>query len=306
MSEQLFDTHVVKMQKEKDSDLKALFELWEKAHGIEIDEMFDKFGNKDISKEEFEKEIYKKKGNTISSHFTQFFEKQCNNKKCPQAKEHGKKAWEIALKKAFNKDGTYKNYDIKEGGYRYICLLKEANDSKKMCINDYLAHSNVVNEWIVNDGQGVCGRKYKSDMLNKLNEAFYKLFGDENCGESEENFDFKNKVAFVNVNKRGGTSVTAGRDETAIIEYAKRYKEFILKEIEILTEHEKATVFVCGSKNYFERLMIAFFGKEVKGEIEDNKENRVLSKNKITFKQIPHPSYWKVTSTGLMKAMQKG
>ena len=296
MRAQLFDIQNVE-------ELKTLFKLWKKAHEVEIDEVFAEFVDKNINKGEFETEVYKKKGNVISSHFAQFFEKKCNSKVCPQAKELGRKAWEIALKKAFNMDGTYKNYDVKEGGYQYICLLKEANDTKKMCINDYLDASDVVNEWIVNDGQGVCGRKYKSDMLNKLNEAFYKLIGNEKSGENEEDFDFKNEVAFMNVNKRGGTFRTAGRDETAVIQYAARYKEFILKEIDILTKNEKATVFVCGSKSYFERLMIAFFEKEVQKEIKDK---RVLVKDKITFKQIPHPSYWKVTSAELAEEMRKG
>lgn len=62
----------------------------------------------------------------------------------------------------------------------------------------------------------------------------------------------------MNVNKRGGTFSTKGYDENAVINYAKEYREYILKEIELLTnQREKVTVFVCGGKGYFERLMKA-------------------------------------------------
>ena len=61
-------------------------------------------------------------------------------------------------------------------------------------------------------------------------------------------------------------------------------------------------MFVCGGKSYFWRLMRALFDKEVEGNIE---ENGVFVKDKITYKQIPHPSYWKITSQKLTEEMQK-
>ena len=106
----------------------------------------------------------------------------------------------------------------------------------------------------------------------------------------------------MNVNKRGGASTTAGRDETAVIQYASRYKKFILREIAILTKNEDAIVFVCGGKSYFGRLMHALFDEEVEGKI---KVNGVFIKDKITYKQIPHPSHWKITSQKITEEMQK-
>lgn len=281
-----------KDQVNQKENLESLFELWRKAHGVEIDE---NFGQQNISKEKFEKDIYNKKGNTISSHFTQFFEKECS--KCQKARNIEKNVWEIALKKAFNMDGTYENFKIKEGGYRYICLLKEANDSKKMCVNDYLFETNIVNEWVVEDSKETCGRKYRSHMLDKLNTAF-ALYSNQ----KQENFDFRSEMAFMNINKRGGTSTTAGRDETAVVNYAKEYRKFILKEIDILREHNDVTIFVCGSESYFKRLMIALFPEE-KEKIKNHKENIYL-KGKIKFIKISHPSYWKVSPEQLAQEMQ--
>lgn len=303
MSERTFEKCKADLEGKNIVKLEGLFELWKEAHEIEIEDKIDK---RDINKKEFVETVYEKKGNTISSHFTQFFEKECNHKQCSKAKEHEGKAWEIALKKAFNMDGTYENFDVKKGGYGYICLLKEANDSKKTCINDYLKQSSVVNEWIVDDGREVCGRKYKSDLLNKLNEAFAKLNNVENSDEAKENFDFKDEVAYMNVNKRGGTSRTVGRDETAVINYAEKYKEFILKEIEILSQNqEEVRVFVCGGKSYFTRLMRALFGENVEIVDEKTSTQHVKDKN-LTFIQIPHPSYWRVSVEKLVEEMNPG
>lgn len=175
MSETRFEKFVngKALELEKVDDLGSLFGLWKQAHKKEVEDLIAQLDDQNIGKDEFEQKIYYKKGNTISSHFAQFFEKECQN--CSKSKETVEKAWKLALENAFNMDGAYENYDVKDEGYRYICLLKEANDSKKMCINDYLEGSDIVNEWVVNNGQGVCGRKYKSDMLHKLNEAFFQL-----------------------------------------------------------------------------------------------------------------------------------
>ena len=300
MSETKFKQYLQTIDWEHDRNLKELFEFWKEAHKKETEDLLEKMDKSNISKEEFEQKIYYKTGNTISSHFAQFFDKECEN--CSKSNESVEKPWELVLQKAFNMDGTYKNYEVREKGYRYICLLKEANDSKKVCVNDYLTCSDIVNQWVIDDGKDICDRKYKSDMLSKLNEAFFRLNENETSGVQKKDFDFTEHMAFMNVNKRGGTSTTAGRDETAVIEYARKYKEFILQEIEILTKKGEAIVFVCGGKSYFWRLMRALFDKEVEGNIE---ENGVFVKDKITYKQIPHPSYWKITSQKLTEEMQK-
>ena len=292
----------------KVTDLPGVFKLWREAHAIEVEESVkQKLKGQNITKIKFEDEIYKKRKNTFSSHFAQFFESsKCDECVNDELGKNAKAKWEIALKNAFNADGTYGNYNVKNGGYKYICLLKEANDSRKICVKqDYLFYDEKVNKWILEETNSqeecVCQKKYNAYMLDKLNQAFAMFMKSVNkveCG------DFKYEMAFMNVNKRGGTSTTAGRDETAVINYAEKYREFILKEIEILKKHRdnEVTIFVCGDENYFKRLMIALFSKD-KEKIKNNEKN-VYSKDNITFIKISHPSYWKVTPTELAKEMQ--
>ncbi len=293
--------------KEK-KDLKGLFELWREAHTIEVEESIEqKLNGQDVTRKKFEDEIYKKRKNTFSSHFVQFFDfNKCDKCVNDEQKSNTKTKWEIALGNSFNADGTYGDYNVKNGGYKYICLLKEANDSRKICVKkDYLFYNETVNRWILEETNRqedcVCQKRYNAYMLDKLNQAFAVFMKSVNKVECD---DFKNEMAFMNVNKRGGTSTTAGRDETAVINYAGKYREFILKEIEILKKHRDndVTIFVCGDENYFKRLMLALFPED-KEKIKNN-EKTVYSKDNIRFIKISHPSYWKVTPTELAKEMQ--
>lgn len=303
----MFDERIKEMKIEEVEDLRTLFKLWRDAHAIEVEESVkQKLKDEDITKEKFEEMVYKKRKNTISSHFAKFFERsKCDECINDELKTNARAIWEIALGNAFNADGTYGNYNVKNGGYQYICLLKEANDSKKICVmKDYLSNDEQVNKWIVEETNSkeacLCQKKYNSYMLDKLNRAFVEFF----CGGKEaECDDFKNEMAFMNVNKRGGTSTTAGRDETAVINYAEKYRKFILREINILsTGRNDAQVFVCGDKNYFLRLMGALFPEEKK-KIK-NADSQVYVGENIKFINIPHPSNWKVTAGELVEKMR--
>ena len=140
-------------------------------------------------------------------------------------------------------------------------------------------------------------------MLIKLNKAF-KIFINEKHSDIVCQ-DFTQYMAYMNVNKRGGTSTASGKDEAAVINYAKRYKDFILREIEILSSNrEGVSVFVCGSKSYFTRLMGALFGEKVKIQCKNAIAQPDCYHN-LSFIQIPHPSYWKVDFEELAKEMQK-
>ena len=197
-------------------DLRVLFELWKEAHKVEADEIEKKIEllkEKDTECEGiiFEQILYQGKvkdyKNTISSHFVQFFYKQ-NCEKCNNGKEVGKrKVWKYVLANAFNMDGCYSSFTPPQKGFRYICLLKEANDSEKVCVKDYEDgfDESKINEWVVKE-------KGKANMLVKLNESFKNFL---KCNDNLECNDFTDKMAYMNVNKRGGTSTTAGKDETA-------------------------------------------------------------------------------------------
>ena len=123
------------------STLEELFETWQAKQVEEVNKLSEAIHNspeKICVSEIFIKEHYKKKGNTISSHFIQFFDKD-NCKNCSENKDflsEEETSWEYVLKNAFNLDGCVGTFDVGEG-FEYIFLLKEANDSAKTCIKNY-------------------------------------------------------------------------------------------------------------------------------------------------------------------------
>ena len=292
-------------------NLEELFRSWQKEQEEEIDEIGryinEKLGASCIG-EMFVKEYYKKKErkNTISSQFVPFFNKldclHCSRNKGELSSSD--EAWKYVLKNAFNMDGCVGTLEVKSG-FEYIFLLKEANDSKKSCIEDYpkfeeiikcgmnddkYANANV-NRWILD----WMNNNVNAVMLEKIRKAF-SVFYEEDISK-EKLFELS---AYMNINKRGGTFVTLGYDENAVINYANRYKEYILREIQLLSKEKKEVhVFVCGGKKYFEKLMDAI-------EIKKNELNRYelqFEKTRITFVSIPHPS-GRVTIDTLAKRMK--
>lgn len=283
--------------------LEELFESWQAKQVEEVNKLSDEIqgsSEKICTSETFIKEHYKKKGNTISSQFVQFFDKDncanCNRNKNLLRDEET--SWEYVLKNTFNMDGCVGTFDV-GNGFEYIFLLKESNDSKKTCIENYpkfeLNPQNV-NQWL----QDWLNPKKKNNakMLTKINNALKEYLG---LG-TEEQFIFTSKAAYMNVNKRGGTFSTKGYDESAVIHYAKEYREYILKEIELLAkQREKVTVFVCGGKYYFEKLMKALDMKE-----NELKKYEIQSGNtKAVFLNIPHPS-GRIAAEKLAESMKEG
>lgn len=264
--------------------LKELFDIWKKAQDIEIDELESSIaekqagygsGNKKSEKEIFETEMYggrgKKNCTTISSHFMKDF----------QVDIWGEKIWTQVLKNAFKPDGCVGTFQIPEQGYAYIFLLKEANDSKgKSCrpedYPDEVLTEGKINEWLQD---WIAGKPGEYRLLNRLLKVMQIQPGNENLSKEE----FVTSAAYMNVNKRGGTSSTRGRDETSVLNYAGRYQQFILKEICLLAgKRPKVKVFAAGS--YFKKLM-------TKLEITEPLNYRDKESGKrIEFVHITHPS----------------
>ena len=325
----MFNERIKEMKIEKVEDLRRLFELWREAHAIEVEEIkeivnFEK--EKNISEGEiFEKRVYKNKLkhkeakekeylNTISSHFVQFFYKKRNSTRCEQCTQfdmlklkQNQELWEYVLSNAFNMDGVVDTFDVKEnGGYSFICLLKEANDSSKECPKDYEVNwqdkANVnrwLKDWKEKDGN------YK--MLNKLNNAFYKYRYGEELKKSED-FYFTQEMAYMNVNKRGGTSTTAGVDQTAVLNYAKQYKDFILKEIDILSkDKEEVTIFVGGKNDYFTKLVkvLCEDAAKIQEGIYEYTYTSESKNKKFKFVNITHPS-GRISAINLAEEMKQG
>lgn len=285
------------------NDLKSLYKLWRKAHVAEVEEIKEKIELEREKDEEdafiFKHRLYVEKmkkdkthKNTISSHFVQFFYKNCASCKSSIEEEQlydikKQKPWEYVLANAFNMDGSYGEFDVKDG-YKYICMLKEANDSKKVCIKDYVPKlaKKYINEWICNWKE----ENVTAPMLTKINNEF-SLYLEKT--QKLKCDDFTQKMAYMNVNKRGGTERTQGRDRNAVINYAGKYKEFILKEIDILSgANQVVTVFVCGlGKQYFPPLIRSLTGHAEK-KLNDNCTTYEYEDGKktIRFINIPHPS----------------
>ena len=143
MSQGKFKQCEVKVENVK--DLESLFKLWREAHADEVEEIDVKINKARVNEEcdgcVFEHKLYQGKikdyENTISSHFVQFFYKG-NCIKCNKGKQINKmEAWKYALSNAFNMDGCYGEFEPPKNGFKYICLLKEANDSEKVCVENY-------------------------------------------------------------------------------------------------------------------------------------------------------------------------
>lgn len=289
-------------------DLKSLFEIWKETQDIEIDEIEEKL--KDPKRSEgdvFEHDLYKCRGknneNTISSHFVQFFYKNCS-KNCSEIFDEirEKKPWKYVLKNAFNMDGCVGTFEIPNKGYKYIFLLKEANDSKKTCVKNYsifLLEDENVNKW-VKEWRDKNDEKESALMLEILRGAM-GLYLNKSMSKEE----FTETVAYMNINKRGGTVQTAGYDRRAVINYAEKYRRFILKQICLLAgEEQEVTVFVAGkTEDYFPPLMEALGAEEVadkKSYFIDTKDVGKI----IHFINITHPSKPGITSKKLWEEME--
>ena len=284
------------------TELKGLFKLWKEAQDIEIDEIENIIGeyqkNGRSEGDIFEHNLYKVRGkknqNTISSHFVQFFYKNCPDS-CSNKPDIGKeKIWKFVLKNAFNLDGCVGKLNVRNNGYKYIFLLKEANDSAKGCLKNYDSFSiedKNVNIWVQEWKNGE-----SADMLDKLYGAM-KDYLVKNDMTKEE---FLSLAAYMNINKRGGAVQTLGYDQTAVINYAERYRKFILKQICLLSsDNTEIIVFVAGKNNkYFVSLMRAL-GVENLLEYEDKDSGK-----RIKFFNITHPSKPGTSSKKLAEEME--
>lgn len=273
------------------TELKELFALWQKKQKEDVDKNLE---DVELDKCQLEnlKCILRDMG--ISSHFIELLNQEEDNSLTYSAER--KDRWKNVLKNAFNMDGCMPGFKMLKDGYEYIFLFKEANDSAKKNMNydtypvfnqEYLDKGNV-NPWIAEWKDN----KSRSGISNKLPKAL-ALYSDSSKDTQEIKNNFLKYAAYMNVNKRGGNSCTNHSDEKALLNYARYYREYILKEIEILAGSQKQVkIFVCGSKMYFDELM-----KSLKPE-----EN--LRGEKFCFIHINHPSYRRISAEKLAEQMK--
>lgn len=289
-------------------ELKDLFDDWRKEHIAEAEEINEEIQKKNSGECDgrvFCEKVYEE--STVSSHFVQFFHmEKC--KECAGIKEDA--VWKHVLKVAFNEDGIVGDDDIPPEGFRYIALLKEANDSNKNCVvENYQKHMDKVkaNQWLIDWKTGKKEGNYR--MLHKLNHAFNKFLTDQNEEPCKYFFE---KMAYMNVNKRGGASTISDKDQTVLINYASKYKKYILKEIAILSKgNPDVTIFVCGKNgNYFKDLEKALCGNEIdKIDFTSNsftfKYKHGVKQKKFKFVNITHPS-GRISAEDLAEEMKQG
>ena len=272
------------LKEEKCQNLQGLFTCWQEEHKSDIDRL--RIGIKELNEKEkccFSSNNFKilLESYGIPAGFSNFFRENDREEKC-----------KYVLENAFNLDGGKRKFEPPVGGgYEYIFLFKEANDSEKINSNDknkYPVFENElkkgnVNPWIYDWPE----KKFRSGIPCKLPKAFEKYC---EITISEKPGGFLDHAGYMNINKRGGESRA---DEKAILNYAKYYRNYILKEIELLGgSQENVNIFVCGSKDYFRKLM--------KNLGLDNEKD---DKAKYCFINITHPSA-RISYENLVKQMR--
>lgn len=273
------------------TELKKLFALWQEKQKEDIDRNLK---NVELDKRQLKKLKCTLRDMGISSHFVELLdqEQDCLLINSAEMKDR----WKNVLKNAFNMDGCMPGFKMPKDGYEYIFLFKEANDSAKKSMNydtypifnqEYLDKGNV-NPWIA----GWKDNKSRSGISNKLPKAL-ALYSESLKDSQKVKNNFLKYAAYMNVNKRGGNSCTNHSDQKALLNYARYYREYILREIEILTGPQKQVkIFVCGSKTYFDELIKCLRPEEnLKGE-------------KFCFIHINHPSYRRISAEKLAEQMK--
>ena len=130
----------------------------------------------------------------------------------------------------FCRDGfvNEKAFDIKE---RILFIAKESNISKGTD-KDFF--------WLQSVANGNSDSKILSRRISIMTNAYYNNFSCVN-----KSLDNLQKIAYMNINKSGGSSRT---NTTKLWEYANYHKDYILKEIEII----KPELIVCCGKLVYE------------------------------------------------------
>lgn len=129
-------------------------------------------------------------------------------------------------------DGFIDEDTYKEQEKRVLFIAKESNVSKGTD-KDFF--------WL----QSVANRKSDSKILSRRISIMANAYFDYNFSCVIKSLDNLQKIAYMNINKSGGSSRT---NTTKLWEYANYHKDYILKEIEII----KPELIVCCSKLVYE------------------------------------------------------
>ena len=297
---------------EKAEKLEKLFEVWRRAHTLEV--------------VEWEKD-YPDKAATWAK----------KRKKIPETIPHvfksidDEETMENAMKYSFCGDGyigrrdlgndfkadVYSNIDDNKTGQRKkftrFLILKEENYiqvTEKEWRGTIKPYNTYYGDWAYSNRSVLKKKEEGKDVTTTAMATKVAEIARFIHTENKDGFDWGSqkqdacrtktirKFAIINTNKRGGS---ASADEPALEEYVKTYEAFILKEIEILANKEKGSlefvVFGNYKGNYFKRIRDILKDKYPKCKIY-NLPHPTRAPYKPTGKKMSVVEMWEKSISG--------
>lgn len=117
------------------------------------------------------------------------------------------------------------------------------------------------------------------EMYRIITEKDYKI---ESSFDEDKNKQALNKIAFMNLNKRGGFGNIQGEN---FLKYIETYKDYIRREIEIINPD---VIVWCACNTYKKKYMDAIFDDKYKNVWQQ--KGLVLNKKEIPILRMWHPS----------------
>lgn len=170
---------------------------------------------------------------------------------------------------------------------------KQDNDEKNpglkgKCENGHLVGNNEGNtvcsfaKYINGEEQETWSGKMRikfGEMYRIMTEKNYKI---ESSFDVDKNKQALNKIAFMNLNKRGGFGNIQGEN---FLKYIETYKDYIRREIEIINPD---VIVWCACNTYKKKYMDAIFDDKYKNVWQQ--KGLVLNKKEIPILRMWHPS----------------
>ena len=167
---------------------------------------------------------------------------------------------EIA-KDSFTYDGIINPFEYAKQDTKYLFISKESNIKNKNDPCPFRADGDIF--WL----RDVCFHKQKPKIFSNRLAMFANAIYSLDFEHVNKCHDILNKVAFMNLNKRGGLSGSKGK---TITEYTKKYAGFIKREIDMI----KPDIIICCGSGL----------RDLLGEIG-------ICSPRYTIIEVYHPSY---------------
>ena len=189
-----------------------------------------------------------------------FAEWQARQQKEPYEEYLKYGAPEIA-KDSFTYDGIIDPFEYAKQDTKYLFISKESNIKNKKAQCPFRADGDIF--WL----RDVCFQKQKPSIFSNRLAMFANAIYSLDFERVNKCHDILNKVAFMNLNKRGGLS---GSKPKTISGYTQKYADFIKREIDMI----KPDIIICCGSDLRHRL----------GKIG-------ICSPRYTIIEVYHPSY---------------